>query len=457
MTEPGLHVLVVDDEAAMREVLQIRLTEWGHRVTLASDGKEARLLAGREHPDVVVSDVQLPGLGGLELLQSLKAGDPDRPVVLITAYGSIDEAVEAMKLGALDFLTKPVDWAKLRATLGAVGGAIERRGQVRRLEHALKKGAAFAGIVGRSRPMRELFGVIGAVAASDASVIVTGESGTGKELVARAVHDGSRRKGGPFVAVNVAAIPEGLAESELFGHEKGAFTGAVAARPGCFELADSGTLFLDEVTEMPVALQAKLLRVLESGTLRRVGGAREVRFDVRVIAATNRDPAQAVEAGALRRDLFYRLNVFTLALPPLREREGDVLLLAQHFVGQFNTKHAASVAGLGGDAERAIRGYDWPGNVRELRNVVERAVILARSGWIEASHLPPFLHHPAPADSGAIVIPAGATAAEAERMLIVQTLARVGNNKARAARELDMDVKTIRNKLKAYGIGTGDG
>ncbi len=457
MANRALHVLVVDDEAAMREVLEIRLTEWGHRVTLARDGTEARLLAEREHPDVVISDVQLPGLGGLDLLQSLKAGDPERPVVLITAYGTIDEAVEAMKLGALDFLTKPVDWGKLEATIAAVGDEIEHRGQVRRLDSALERGAGYSGIVGRSRPMRELFGVIAAVAASDASVIVTGESGTGKELVARAVHDNSQRKAGPFVAVNVAAIPEGLAESELFGHEKGAFTGAVAARPGCFELADSGTLFLDEVTEMPVALQAKLLRVLESATLRRVGGTREVRFDTRVIAATNRDPAQAVESGTMRRDLFYRLNVFTLALPPLRAREADVLLLAQHFVRHFNAKHGTAVEGLGSEAERAIRAYDWPGNVRELRNVVERAVILARGGWIEASHLPPFLQHTAPEGAGAIVIPVGATAAEAERMLILETLARVGNNKARAARELGMDVKTIRNKLKSYGITAGEG
>jgi len=457
MTDRALDILVVDDEAAMREVLEIRLSEWGYQVAVASDGAEARLLAETEHPDVVISDVQLPGLGGLDLLQSLKAGDAHRPVILITAYGSIDEAVEAMKLGALDFLTKPLDWAQLRSTLAAVASEIDRRSEVRRLDSALDKGAGFSGLVGRSRPMREVFELIAAVAASDASVIITGESGTGKELVARAVHDRSRRKDGPFVAVNVAAIPEGLAESEFFGHEKGAFTGAVAARSGCFELADTGTLFLDEVTEMPAALQAKLLRVLEAGTLRRVGGSREVHFDVRVIAATNRDPVRAVEDGALRRDLFYRLNVFTLALPPLREREGDVLLLAQHFVRHFNAKHGAGVEGLGREAERAIRSYDWPGNVRELRNVVERAIILARSGWIEANHLPPFLQRPIPGVADAIVIPAGATAAEAERTLILETLARVGNNKARAARDLGMDVKTIRNKLKAYGIRTGDG
>jgi len=452
----SLTILVVDDEAAMREVLEMRLSEWGHRVLVASDGAEARVMAERERPDLVISDVQLPGLGGLELLQALRAGGSDRPVILITAYGSIDAAVEAMKLGARDFLTKPLDYAKLQATLAALGAELDRRGQVRRLESALEKGAGLAAIVGRSQRMREVFKTIEAVAASNASVIVTGESGTGKELVARAIHELGRRSSGPFVAVNVAAIPEGLAESELFGHEKGAFSGAVAARAGCFELADTGTLFLDEVTEMPIALQTKLLRVLEGERLRRVGGTKEMRFDVRVIAATNRDPLQAVETGILRRDLYYRLNVFTLPLPPLREREGDVILLAQHFVRQFNAKHGASVEGLGLEAERTMRSYAWPGNVRELRNVIERAVILTRSGWIENHHLPPFLRGAGQGGDDAIIIPAGATAADAERLLILETLKRVANNKAEAARQLGMDVKTIRNKLKAYGIGPGE-
>ncbi len=456
MADEGLRILVVDDEAAMREVLEMRLTEWGYRVTLAGTADEARLLAEREHPDAVISDVVLPGVSGLELLQTLKAGDRERPVLLITAYGSIDEAVEAMKLGAHDFLTKPIDYAKLQAALASLASEIARRSQVRRLDAALESGAEFAGLVGRSARMRAVFRLLEAVAASDAAVIICGESGTGKELVARAVHDLSRRSRGPFIALNVAAIPEGLAESELFGHEKGAFSGAVAARPGCFELAHGGTLFLDEITEMPGPLQTKLLRVLEGGSVRRVGGSRETRFDVRVAAATNREPLAAVEQGVLRRDLFYRLNVFTIALPALREREGDVTLLAQHFVRQFNSKHGTSVDGVGADAERLLRAYRWPGNVRELRNVIERAVILARSGWIEPNHLPPFLQGGAGEPAGAIVIPPGATAAEAERVLILETLRRVGNNKAEAARQLGMDVKTIRNKLKAYGVSQAE-
>jgi DNA-binding NtrC family response regulator len=450
MGEAALRILVVDDEPAMREVLDLRLSEWGYRVILAASGGEARTLAEAEHPDAVISDVVLPGLSGLELLQCLKSGDRDRPVILITAYGTIDEAVEAMKLGAHDFLTKPLDYAKLRSTLAALDQEIERRGQIRRLESALGTSADLPGLAGRSQAMRAVARLVKAISASDASVIITGESGTGKELVAHAIHDLSARSHGPFVAVNVAAIPEGLAESELFGHEKGAFTGAAAARPGCFELADHGTLFLDEVTEMPAALQVKFLRVLEGGRVRRVGGSQEMRFDVRVITATNRDPQQAVEEGVLRRDLFYRLNVFTLLLPPLREREGDVPLLAQHFVRQCNRKHGTDVQGVARDAERLMRSYPWPGNVRELRNVIERAVILARTGWIDTHHLPPFLQSTGAEGDDAIVIPVGATAAEAERVLILETLKRVGNNKAEAARQLGMDVKTIRNKLKAY-------
>jgi DNA-binding NtrC family response regulator len=449
----AMRILVVDDEPAMREVLEMRLSEWGYEVIVAATGAEARALAERERPDAVISDVVLPELSGLELLQSLTSGDQGRPVILVTAYGTIDEAVEAMKLGAYDFLTKPLEYAKLHATLAALAKDIERRGQMRKLETTLRRGGGVGELVGRSAKMREVFRLVEAVAASDASMIVCGESGTGKELVARAVHDLSQRAHGPFVAVNVAAIPEGLAESELFGHEKGAFSGAVAARSGCFELANTGTLFLDEIAEMPAALQTKLLRVLEGGTVRRVGGMRELHFDVRVIAATNRDPQHAVDRGILRQDLFYRLNVFTVSLPPLREREGDVPLLLQHFVRQFNAKHGTQVEGAGRDAERVLRAYAWPGNVRELRNVIERAVILARSGWIEPHHLPAFLQGTESQPSDGIVIPAGVTAAEAERVLILETLKRVGNNKAQAARQLGMDVKTIRNKLKAYGSG----
>jgi DNA-binding NtrC family response regulator len=447
-----LHILVVDDEAAMREVLAVRLEEWGHTVATAFDARTAQEALRRTAVDAVVSDVRLPDASGIELLRSLTAGEPHRPVVLITAYGTVDEAVEAMKLGARDFLTKPLDYAKLRAILAAVAREVAQRRATVDLEAALEHGAGLGPLVGTSPAMHEVYALVRTVAPTATSVLITGESGTGKELVARSVHELSPRGDGPFVALNAAAIPEGLTESELFGHERGAFTGAVSVREGCFELANGGTLFLDEITEMPASLQPKFLRVLEDGRVRRVGGSREIAFDVRVLAATNRDPVEAVAEGLLRRDLYYRLDVFTINMPPLRRRRQDIPLLAQHFVHSHNARHALAVEGLDGEATRLLRAYDWPGNVRELRNVLERAVILAREGWIGPAHLPPYLRAEAAGDEG-LVIPADATAAEAERLLILATLDRAGGNKAEAARRLGLDVKTIRNKLRVWREG----
>ena len=317
MTTP-LKVLVVDDEAAMREVLEMRLGEWGFDVVLAGDGASAAERVEAEEPDLVISDVVLPDLTGLDLLRTLKAGDAGRPVLLVTAYGSVDAAVEAMKEGALDFLTKPLDYAKLRTVLEDVRSELAQRGEAARLAGRLGAGDAGLGeLVGASRPMRQLYELVGVLAESEAAAILTGESGTGKEVVARTLHRLSPRREGPFVAVNSAALPDGLTESELFGHERGAFTGAVAARPGCFEQAHGGTLFLDEIAEMPISLQPKLLRLLEEGTVKRLGGTREIAFDVRVIAATNREPEAAVDAGLLRQDLYFRLNVFHVELPPV--------------------------------------------------------------------------------------------------------------------------------------------
>jgi DNA-binding NtrC family response regulator len=300
--------------------------------------------------------------------------------------------------------------------------------------------------------MQEVYRLIENLSSTDASVILTGASGTGKELAARTMHRLSRRSAGPFIAVNAAAIPENLMESEILGHERGAFTGAVGVRAGCFELANQGTLLLDEIAEMPMALQPKLLRVIEDRRVRRLGGNHEFLVDVRVIAATNRDPRAAVEAGKLREDLYYRLNVFTIALPSLTERRGDVPLLAQHFIREFNAKHTAQVAGLRDEALELLKAYPWPGNVRELKNVVERAVILARGTWIESHHLPAYVQDPQAGASAKIVLPIGVTAAEAEKELILRTLEGVGQNKAEAARLLGLDVKTIRNKLKCYGL-----
>lgn len=442
----GFGVLVVEDEPAMREVLRMRMEQWGFRVILAATAKEALEGVTQGAPDFVLCDVVLPDGSGLDLLPQLRGEAPGRPVIMITAHGTIDTAVEALKRGARDFLTKPLDYPKLKAVLDEIVADAEHREAKHHLEDALARGPGLGSLVGESRAMKDLYGTIEVLAKIDAAALITGESGTGKELVARAIHDLGPRAGGPFIAVNASAIPEGLVESELFGHERGAFTGAVAARAGCFEMADRGTLFLDEVAEMPVSLQPKILRTLETGQVRRIGASQEVSFSVRVLAATNRVPEEAVQEGRLRADLYYRLNVFTITLPPLRERTEDLPLLAQHFVGQFNQRHGTSVEGLGRAALELVRGYGWPGNVRELRNVIERAVILAGSGWIEAAHLPPYLRKPS---SGAgLHLRPGVTLAEAERLVIQETLKAAGGNKTEAARRLGVDVKTLRKRLR---------
>ncbi len=456
MRSPCLKILVVDDEPTMREVLRARLESWGFEVALAATAAEARGLAARLDPSIVVSDVVLPDARGVELLDSLGSDGRPRPVILITAYGSVDVAVEAMKRGARDFLTKPLDYPKLRAAIEDLCREAKQREEARRLAARLARGAGLGRLLGTSPAMRETLDLIRLVAGSEASAVLTGESGTGKELAGHTIHELGARREGPFVAVNSAAIAEGLTESELFGHERGAFTGAVAMRAGLFEQADRGTLFLDEIAEMPAALQPKLLRAIEHGQVRRVGGSREIAFDVRVIAATNRDPVQAVRDGRLREDLFYRLNVFTVRLPALRERREDIPLLAQHFVRLFNDKHGAAVEGLSGETLELMRAFGWPGNVRELRNVIERGVILAKEGWLEPFHLPPYLRGTLTEASQRIVLPAGVTAAEAERIVLLETLERVGHNKAEAARRLGLDVKTIRNRLKAYGLDGED-
>jgi len=446
-----LKVLVVDDEPALREVLSLRIDTWGFDVVTAADAFEAERLLAEVDPDIVLSDVRMPQMTGLELLRRLKGRNAARPVILMTAHGSIDTAVEAMKEGAQDFLTKPLDYTKLHVLLETAASDLRRRREMESLESALDESGGLGLLIGRSAPMQELYATLEMLAASDASALITGESGTGKEVVARTIHELSTRRGAPFVAVNSAAIPEGLIESELFGHEKGAFTGAVRMREGCFEQANGGTLFLDEIAEMPMALQPKLLRILEDGMVRRLGGTKEIPFDVRVLAATNRPPSVAVEEGLFREDLFYRLNVFELVVPPLRDRLDDLPLLTQHFLRDFNRKHGMDVAGLRDETRALLEQYPWPGNVRELRNVLERAVIVSRSGWIEPSHLPPYFRSPRGAGP-TLQVPVGISAADAEKALILRTLDHVGNNKAEAARRLGIDVKTVRNKLKTYGI-----
>ncbi len=452
MEPTRISVLVVDDEPALREVLTLRIQDWGYDVTTAVDAAEAERALHQGRPDVILSDVVLPGISGVELLRWLKRNDESIPVIMMTAHGNIDAAVDAMKAGARDFLTKPLDHGVLRGLLDAVAAERTQRELDHELDANLEGSASIGGLVGKSRSIRELQKLIQVIASSDASAIITGESGTGKEVVAHAIHTLSNRHDRPFIALNAAAIPEGLIESELFGHEQGAFTGANRARPGAFELANRGTLFLDEIAEMPMALQPKLLRILEDSYARRLGGSKEIHFDVRVLAATNRSVAAAVRDGLLREDLFYRLNVFEIALSPLRERPDDIPLLARHFVREFSRKHNMPVEGVN-DASRALlEAYSWPGNVRELRNVIERAVIVARSGWIEPRHLSPHIQAIKAGGPPTIQVPAGMTLADAERLLILNTLDRTGQNKAEAARQLGLDVKTIRNRLRSYGL-----
>ncbi|MGH9379159.1 MAG: sigma-54-dependent transcriptional regulator [Thermoanaerobaculia bacterium] len=444
-------ILVVDDEEAMREVLRERLRAWGFAVRATDDCESA--LTGLEafDPQLIISDVMLPDGSGVDLLDKLRELRPDLPVVLITAHGSVDLAVEAMKQGAHDFLTKPIDYDHLRSILQA---ALQQEQERRRTEETVTKigeDARLGALIGSSEAMTRVYDLIKEVADSEASVLITGESGTGKELVGRELHDRSRRSAGPFIAVNAAAIPRDLMESEIFGHERGAFTGATSMRHGCFELAHEGTLLLDEIAEMPLPLQPKLLRVLEDGRVRRLGGTREFEFDVRVLAATNRDANEARRGGQLREDLYYRLAVFEIQLPPLRERPEDLPLLCQHFIDRLNAKHGTEVEGIRDGALERLQRYPWPGNVRELRNLIERAVVLAKEGWIDTAHLPPYLEAGA-VRRDVIELRVGTTVAEAEKELILRTLAETDNNKAEAARRLGIDVKTVRNKLKSWGI-----
>ncbi|HXV64602.1 MAG TPA: sigma-54 dependent transcriptional regulator [Vicinamibacteria bacterium] len=445
-------VLIVDDEAGSRQGLSELVKSWGFDTDVASDGIEGIEKAERFRPQVVIADLVMPRMDGLALLKNLSPELGHLAVVMLTAKGSISTAVEAMKNGAFDYLTKPVDTRQLRQVLDRAVERTKAFEEVERYRKELGESGSFGRIVGTSRPMRELYELMGQVAPSAASVLIVGESGTGKELVARTLHALSTRREEEFVAVNCAAIPETLLESEIFGHERGAFTGAEARRQGLFEAADGGTLFLDEVVEMSPATQAKLLRVLEDRRFRRLGGAEEIQADVRVLAATNRGPERALEEGKLREDLYYRLNVFTLELPPLRDRQEDLPALAASFVREVSERDKKRIEGFDGEAMAALQAYPWPGNVRELRNVVERSVIVARGSVIGLSDLPPFI-----ADPGARVrspsgveLPVGTTVEQAERNLILRTLEATGHNKTRAADLLGISLKTLHNKLKKY-------
>ena len=458
--ENGVKVLIAEDEPHALTGLAELISGWGYSTETARDGVEAWEKALAWDPAIVVTDLKMPRLDGIGLLTKLaQEGNglsTNVAVVVLTAMGSVQQAVDAMKLGAYDFLQKPVDATRLRTILGNATRQRETTIELEVARRRLRESGVLGSMVGSSHKMREIFSLIEQIAPSNVPVLITGESGTGKELVARTLHNLSPRKTRPFVAVNCAAIPETLIESEIFGHEKGAFTGAAERRAGCFELASGGTLLLDEVGGMPIGTQAKLLRVLEERKLRRLGARTEQDVDVRVLAATNRDPGDAVELGHLRADLFYRLNVFNIHMPPLREHIEDLPAMVEAMLTEMNEKHGRRVPGVAQSMLDRLMSYDWPGNARELRNSVERAVILCPDGApLDAGHLPPGFGKAKPVmaqtpDSGVISVQVGSTVDEAERMLILRTLEATGQNKTRAAEILGVSLKTLHNKLKEY-------
>src|SRR5256886_9749126 len=446
-------ILVVDDEPASRRGRQELLPVWGYDVTAAADGQEPLERAAVRAPDLVIADLAMPGIDGLELLTRLKRDFPTTAVVFLTRQGSIESAVQAVKDRAYDYLTKPVEPPRLQLLLDRALERSETAREVQLLRRQLRQRGAFGRLLGSSRGMMEVMRQVEVSAPTDATLFIAGESGTGKELVARTVHELSPRRRGPFVAVNCAAIPETLLESEIFGHERGSFTGAVERRQGCFELADGGTLFLDEVAEMQPGTQAKFLRVLQEGQFRRLGAKAEIRVNVRVVAATNKEPAKALQDGTLREDLYYRLNVFAIALPPLRDRLEDLGDLAQAFVGEFNDRHGRNVRARAERAPALLRPHPGPGNVTELRNVIERAVIVCSGDLVRTEHLPPLgapIEPVTAATEADLVLPVGTTVEDAERDLILRTLKQTGGNKTRAAEILGISLKTLHNKLHKY-------
>lgn len=443
-------ILAVDDEPSMRRLLEISLKQAGYQPVLANNGREALDALRQGGIDLVVSDLHMPGMGGIQLLEGMQKEGFETPVIIVTAHGEISTAVQAMKLGASDYILRPFDLDTLEV-------AINRALSVTRLKlenrYLRDEAAADSDLLGHSPLMQQLQKTIAQVAPEKATVFIVGETGTGKELVARAIHKLSPRRDNLFVAVNCAAIPAEMMESELFGHERGAFTGAVKERIGKFELADGGTLFLDEITEMPIGLQAKLLRALQEGVIERLGSNRPININLRVVAATNRDPMQAVQDGKLREDLYYRLNVFRIELPPLRDRSGDIALLASHFLGQRNQQ-------LSDDALTILRSYDWPGNVRELENVLQRAAIVSGEPLIEPHHLPSDILSRVPsvsvtshaqADPDSLSVPLAVEALEIR--MIKAALERSKGNKSQAARLLEISERTLWYKLSRYKIG----
>jgi len=452
-------VLVIDDEANLRKVLAALLRRDGYDVTIAEDGEMGLAEFQKNGADAVITDLVMPKLGGMEVLRAINGADPEVPVIIITAHGTVDSAVEAIKAGAFDYVTKPFDQTELSNVLAKAVRTHEsarRNARGERGRHAL---------VGESPAMQDVIRIIDKVADTPSTVLITGESGTGKELIATALHEGSSRHDKPFIRINCAAIPRELIESELFGYERGAFTGAVTSKPGRFELADGGTLFLDEIGEIPVEMQVKLLRALQESEFERVGGIKTTHVDVRLIAATNRDLNAEIEAGRFRKDLYYRLAVVPISLPPLRERPSDVPTLVRHFLDKYNRRLNKRIEGMTDEAMAVLQAYAWPGNIRELENLVERTLLFADGPLIGVSDLPQSLRSPGvtplPGPAPALPVPAGETglkdivrqrAAELEKDLISRALEETGGNVTRAAKLLQISRKSLQTKMKEFSL-----
>ncbi len=458
-TEHRERVLIVEDEENARKGYEALLQKWGCEVLGVGSAEDALAKFSEFQPDTLIADVELPGMNGLELLKQLGPELQDVPTIIVTGKGSEERAVAAIEAGAFWYIEKPLKGAVLRALLDRALGKARDARQLASLQRQLREAGRLGELVGASKPMQEVMRIVEMAAPSSASVLITGETGSGKEVVARTIHKLSPRAERPFVAINCSAIPETLMESEIFGHERGAFTGAAERRIGCFELADGGTLLLDEIGEMPAPTQAKLLRVLEDRKVRRLGSKTETPVDVRVLAATNKDPEQAVTGGQLRQDLYFRLNVFHIHLPALREHKEDVSLLIEHMLHDINGKHGKHVRGVGAEVMDIFMSHTWPGNIRELRNVLERAAIVCDRDLIGRTHLPGEFGKAlakAPSDLSSIRFPVGTTVDAIERELILQTLQATGNNKTRAAELLGISLKTLHNKLKEYGAGSSE-
>ncbi len=452
-SSPG-SILVVDDDRAHRTMLRTLLGGWGYAVQEADDGARAIEQVHEKSYDLILMDVRMVEVSGLEALSEIKSFNPAIPIIIMTAYSSVETAVEALKKGAYDYLSKPLDFDELELAIGRAMDHTRLKEENRALKERLGVGFNIGDIIGRSRVMVELLETVALVAPTEATVLITGESGTGKELIASAIHLNSPRREKPFIQLNCAAITETLLESELFGHEKGAFTGADRRKEGRFRLANRGSIFLDEISEMSVAMQAKLLRVLQEQEIQRVGGEEVLRIDVRVIAATNRDLKAEIEGGRFREDLYYRLNVVTLPVPALRERREDIPLLAQHFLDSFAEKNRKQIKGFTPQAMDRLVRYDWPGNVRELMNAVERGVILCRGDYVSEMDFPLSVSDvPAPErEAVREELLADLPLEEVEKVTILKTLESAGGNKSETARRLGITRRTLHKKLKKYGV-----